>query len=149
MGRRPDATREAFVDLGDGLRWFRTGDSVAVARNDLAHVDVPITFDSHSAWSFRILGRLSADIFKVSSYKVSALEIETVLLESGFVDEVAVFAAESHEATLSDVIVAPIVPSGVCNDRASWIDRISQYASNTLPKYKRPHSYVVAGASGI
>jgi malonyl-CoA/methylmalonyl-CoA synthetase len=40
--------------------------------------------------SYRILGRLSQDIIKSGGYKVSALEIESALLENPNVAEVAV-----------------------------------------------------------
>ena len=65
---RPDATEDAFD--GD---WFRTGD-VAVRENG----------------SYRILGRASVDILKTGGEKVSALEIEEVLLGHPSVAEVAV-----------------------------------------------------------
>ena len=65
---RPDATTDAF----DGP-WFRTGD-VAVREDG----------------SYRILGRASVDILKTGGEKVSALEIEEVLLGHPSVAEVAV-----------------------------------------------------------
>src|SRR5262249_50734603 len=56
--RRPESTQQAFRD-----GWFRTGDVAAVEDG-----------------SYRILGRSSVDIIKTGGYKVSALEIEEVLL---------------------------------------------------------------------
>ncbi len=65
---RPEATEEAFVD-----GWFRTGD-VAMIRNGY----------------YCILGRLSTDIIKSGGYKISALEIESALMEHPAVAECAV-----------------------------------------------------------
>lgn len=74
--RRPEATREAFTDDG----WFRTGD-IAVRDSGV----------------YRILGRNSVDIIKTGGYKVSALEIEEVLLEHEAVGQCAVVAIEDPE----------------------------------------------------
>ncbi|MEX0677912.1 MAG: acyl-CoA synthetase [Pirellulales bacterium] len=74
--RRPEATRAAFTDDG----WFRTGD-IAVRESGV----------------FRILGRNSVDIIKTGGYKVSALEIEEVLLEHEAVRQCAVVAIEDPE----------------------------------------------------
>ena len=57
--QKREATRAAFTSGG----WFRTGD-IAVIENGY----------------FRILGRNSVDIIKSGGYKVSALEIEEVLI---------------------------------------------------------------------
>jgi len=65
---RPDATRDSFVD-----GWFRTGDIAVLERG-----------------SFRILGRASVDIIKSGGYKLSALEIETALLDHPAIRECAV-----------------------------------------------------------
>ena len=56
---RPAATAESFDD-----GWFRTGDMAVLERG-----------------YYRILGRLSVDIIKSGGYKLSALEIETALLD--------------------------------------------------------------------
>ena len=66
--RRPDDTRKAFRN-----GWFRTGD-VAVIENGI----------------WRILGRSSVDIIKTGGEKVSALEVEEVLLTHPDIRECAV-----------------------------------------------------------
>jgi len=68
--RQPQATQEAFTEDG----WFKTGDVAELTPND----------------GFKILGRNSQDIIKTGGYKVSALEIENVLLEHPAVREAAV-----------------------------------------------------------
>ena len=67
----PDKTDEEFT--ADG--WFKTGDQVR--------------FDGEN---FHILGRASVDIIKSGGYKISALEIERVMLEHEDIKEIACFA---------------------------------------------------------
>lgn len=82
----PDATVSAFTDEG----WFRTGDTGQV-----------------EAGYYRILGRNSVDILKTGGEKVSALEIESVLLEHPAVQECAVVGVE--DAEWGQRIVAAVV----------------------------------------
>jgi malonyl-CoA/methylmalonyl-CoA synthetase len=74
--RKPEATRESFTSDG----WFLTG--------DIAEVE-----DGY----YKILGRRSQDIVKSGGYKISALEIESVLLEHPRLKEVAVFGVPDDE----------------------------------------------------
>ena len=67
----PDKTYEEFT--ADG--WFKTGDQVR--------------FDGEN---YHILGRASVDIIKSGGYKISALEIERVMLEHADIKEIACFA---------------------------------------------------------
>ena len=73
--QRPEATLEAFRD-----GWFRTGD-MAVSEDGV----------------YRILGRQSVDIIKCGGEKISALEIETVLLAHPSIEECAVVGLEDPE----------------------------------------------------
>ncbi|CAA0830484.1 Malonate--CoA ligase [Striga hermonthica] len=57
----PEVTKESFIDGG----FFKTGDAARVDEDGY----------------YVILGRTNADIMKVGGYKLSALEIEAVLLE--------------------------------------------------------------------
>lgn len=68
--QQPEVTKESFLDDG----YFRTGDSA--------------TTDSDGYYI--ILGRSSVDIMKVGGFKLSALEIEAVLLEHPLIAECAV-----------------------------------------------------------
>ena len=70
-----EATATAFKD-----GWFRTGD-VTVIENGM----------------YRILGRQSIDIIKTGGFKVSALEVEEVLLSHPAIDETAVVGVEDFE----------------------------------------------------
>ncbi|KAG6480822.1 hypothetical protein ZIOFF_057409 [Zingiber officinale] len=60
--KKPEATKDSFIDDG----FFKTGDTVRVDEDGY----------------YIILGRTNADIMKVGGYKLSALEIEAVLLEA-------------------------------------------------------------------
>ncbi|UCC40860.1 MAG: acyl-CoA synthetase [Candidatus Aminicenantes bacterium] len=73
--RKPDVTKNAFCE-----HWFSTGD-IAVVENGIYH----------------ILGRSSVDIIKTGGYKVSALEIEEVLLTHPDIQECAVVGVEDPE----------------------------------------------------
>ena len=64
---KPQATAESFFTDSDGQKWFRTGDCVTVDETG----------------SYKIEGRLSQDIIKKAGYKISALEIEAVILSQG------------------------------------------------------------------
>ena len=85
---RPKETEKAFRD-----GWFLTGD-VAVVENGI----------------FRILGRSSVDIIKTGGYKVSALEIEEVLLTHPDIKEVAVVGVPDQ--VWGERIVAALVLQG-------------------------------------
>ena len=66
--KRPEVTIESFQD-----GWFRTGDMAVI-----------------ESGYYRIMGRLSVDIIKSGGYKLSALEIEAVLLQPPLIRECAV-----------------------------------------------------------
>lgn len=72
-----DVTSSSFTSDG----WFKTGDVVM----------------RDSDGDFRILGRSSQDIIKTGGYKVSALEIESALLELPGVSECAVLGLADPE----------------------------------------------------
>ncbi len=83
---RPEDTKQAFRD-----GWFRTGD-VAVIENG----------------SYRILGRNSVDIIKTGGEKVSALEIESILLTHPAIRECAVVGIP--DPVWGEKVCAAIVP---------------------------------------
>jgi len=73
---RPEDTKAAFTHDG----WFRTGDTAVIAEG-----------------RYRILGRSSVDILKTGGEKVSALEVEDVLLRHEAISEAAVVGIEDPE----------------------------------------------------
>ncbi|XP_026750548.2 malonate--CoA ligase ACSF3, mitochondrial [Galleria mellonella] len=70
--------------------WFRTGDTVLYADG-----------------KFRILGRTSVDIIKTSGYKVSALQVESAILEHPSISDVAVLGIEDED--YGEIVAAVVV----------------------------------------
>lgn len=105
---RPEITAESFVD-----GWFKTGDMGVV-----------------EGGYYRILGRLSVDIIKSGGYKLSALEIEAVLLEHPSIAECAVVGVPDD--TWGEEVAAVVVlrPEGMLDlsTLRDWCrERISPY----------------------
>ncbi len=105
----PQATAESFTDDG----WFCTG--------DMAVLD---------GGYYRIMGRSSIDIIKSGGYKLSALEIEGVLLNHPAIAEIAVVGAEDE--MWGEAVAAFIVLQGGAQlsfeELKAWCDgRLSSY----------------------
>jgi malonyl-CoA/methylmalonyl-CoA synthetase len=117
---KPEATRDAFV-VEHGVRWFRSGDTVAVEPDGYV----------------RILGRTSVDILKSGGYKLSALEIEEALREHPAVAEVAVVGLPDPD--WGDRAVACVVPrqgrESECSEEA-----LRAFAKERLAPYKVPRT---------
>lgn len=109
--RRPEATVEAFTDDG----WFMTGD-IATCENG----------------RYRILGRSSVDILKTGGEKVSALEVENVLLGHDDVDECAVVGIDDPD--WGQRIVAVVVTRSTSIDEAS----LREWCRHRLAPFKIP-----------
>jgi malonyl-CoA/methylmalonyl-CoA synthetase len=105
------ATREAFSD-----GWFRTGDMAVVERG-----------------YYRILGRRSVDIIKSGGYKLSALEIESVLLDHPDIRECAVVGLD--EETWGEVVAAAVV---VREGADLNLDALREWGMERLSRYKLP-----------
>ncbi len=116
---KPEATREAFRD-----GWFRTGDTAA--REDGV---------------YRILGRTSIDILKTGGHKVSALEIEDVLLQHPAVAECAVVGVADEEWG-QRVAAALVLRAGA----ALSLDALRAWARDLLAAYKLPSRLLVVEA---
>jgi malonyl-CoA/methylmalonyl-CoA synthetase len=112
---RPEATAAAFADG----RWFRTGD-VAIRQEGI----------------YRILGRESVDIIKTGGEKVSALEIEEILLGHEQVAECAVVGVEDPE--WGQRVVAAIVPRP---GPAPAIESLRTWCRGRLAPYKVPKEW--------
>jgi malonyl-CoA/methylmalonyl-CoA synthetase len=120
--RRPDATSNAFTD-----GWFRTGD-VVVRRAD---------------GYFRIVGRKSVDIIKSGGFKISAREIEEVILRHPAVRECAVVGVADER--WGQAIAAAIVPRpgqvGVLS-----LEGVASFVSAELADYKKPRHLLLMNA---
>ncbi|MCB1630354.1 MAG: acyl-CoA synthetase [Pseudomonadales bacterium] len=116
----PEATRRAFSDDG----WFMTGD-VAVRERGY----------------FRILGRRSVDIIKSGGYKLSALEIENVLLEHPAVRECAVVGVADE--LWGEAVAAAVVPEP---GATLALDGLLAWCRDRLSAYKHPRRLLLLEA---
>lgn len=109
--RRPEATQAAFRE-----GWFRTGDIAVLDRG-----------------SYRILGRSSVDIIKTGGYKVSALEIESVLSAHPAIQDCAVVGLE--DAEWGERVAAAVVLRPGCS---LTLLELKSWAKERLAPYKVP-----------
>lgn len=114
--RRPEDTKKAFRD-----GWFLTGD-VAVEEKGI----------------YRILGRSSVDIIKTGGYKVSALEIEEVLLTHPDIKEVAVVGVP--DPVWGERVVAALV---LQPDARMTTESLRAWAKERLATYKVPKDALI------
>ncbi len=116
---RPGVTRDSFED-----GWFCTGD-LAVRENGY----------------YRILGRQSVDIIKSGGYKLSALEIEAVLLEHADIAECAVVGLPDD--TWGEIVaVAAVLRPGRSPD---W-EALQTWCGERLSPYKIPKRFLAVEA---
>ncbi|OUZ99991.1 AMP-dependent synthetase/ligase [Macleaya cordata] len=120
--KRPEVTKESFVDGG----FFKTGDTVKVDEDGY----------------YIILGRTSADIMKVGGYKLSALDIEAVILEAT-VSECCVLGLPDKD--YGEAVCAIIVPEADAKNRgkeefkpAISLEELQTWAKEKLAPYKIP-----------
>ncbi|MBP6382011.1 MAG: acyl-CoA synthetase [Pseudomonadales bacterium] len=115
----PEATSQSFVD-----GWFRTGD-VAVRERGY----------------YRIMGRQSVDIIKSGGYKISALEIEDVLLAHPAIRECAVFGVD--DPTWGEIVaVVAVLREGASLD----LEALSAWCAGKLSVYKLPRRLAVVAS---
>jgi malonyl-CoA/methylmalonyl-CoA synthetase len=107
----PKATAAAFN--GD---WFRTGD-IAIRERGY----------------YRIMGRQSVDIIKSGGYKISALEIEHVLLSHPAIAECAVVGLP--DPVWGEVVCAAVV---LHSGKSFGLEDLSDWCSDKLSDYKQP-----------
>lgn len=81
------------------------------------------------------------DIIKRAGYKISALDIERVLLEHENIAECSVIGMD--DATLGQKIVAIIVPRSAKKIDDLNIETVRQYSKQHLPHYSLPDSMTV------
>jgi len=148
--KRPEATQKEFT--ADG--WFRTGDSCQVggqpeelqALQDAAievdaathrpRSDISKTAAPELAGIHRIMGRTSVDIIKSGGYKLSALEIESTLLQHPAIKECAVVG--KPDETWGEKVTAVCVLSGDLT-----IKELREWGKERMASYKVPQELVV------
>ncbi|MDG2251680.1 MAG: acyl-CoA synthetase [Gammaproteobacteria bacterium] len=115
----PTATKESFKDS-----WFCTG-------------DVAVLEDGY----YRIMGRSSVDIIKSGGYKLSALEIEGVLLTHDDIEEVAVIGVEDD--TWGEAVTAFVaVKAGASLE----YEALKEWCDGRMSSYKIPKSLILIEA---
>ncbi|MEP4485454.1 MAG: acyl-CoA synthetase [Halioglobus sp.] len=110
--RNSDASEAAFTPDG----WFRTGDMAVLEEG-----------------YYRIMGRLSVDIIKSGGYKLSALEIESVLLEHPDIRECAVMGLPDD--TWGECVAAAVVLHEGC---MLTLEQLNYWAQHQMSAYKLP-----------
>ena len=114
-----EATRSSFRD-----GWFCTG-------------DVAVVEDGY----YRIMGRSSVDIIKSGGYKLSALEIEGVLLTHDSISEVAVIGVEDDIWGEAVTAVAAIKEGSTLD-----LDSLKSWCDGKMSSYKIPKSLKIVEA---
>lgn len=128
--QRPDATEKSFDNEG----YFLTGDTAEEEDQQQA---------SSLGKYYRLLGRTSVDIIKHGGYKISALEIESVLLAHPRIAECAVVGVpDQHYGEVVAVIAALKKPSnGDDNEHKENelnLNDLIEWARDFLPPYQLP-----------
>lgn len=121
--KQPKVTKESFVDDG----FFKTGDTVTVDEDGY----------------YVILGRSNADIMKVGGYKLSALDIEAVLLEHEVVSECCVLGLPDKD--YGEIVCVIIVPQADAKIKAEKelkpaisLEELRNWSKEKLAPYKIP-----------
>ena len=109
--QRPEATRDAFRD-----GWFQTGDQAV-----------------RDQGVYRIRGRSSVDILKSGGEKISALEIENVLLEHPAIQEIAVVGVPDPAWGQSVSAAIVLAPNGQLD-----LAELRTWAKERLATFKVP-----------
>ena len=82
---------------------------------------------------FRILGRTSADIIKSGGYKISALDIETVLISHPAITDIAVLGVDDE--VWGQKVGAVLVTK---EDQRMNIKELRDWCQDKMPKYWIP-----------
>ncbi|CCW62361.1 unnamed protein product [Phytomonas sp. EM1] len=132
----------------NGVRYFETGDTVRVQYP-------PAGEEKGTPPLFTIMGRTSVDIIKSNGYKLSALEIEAMmLLHDDLFYEVAVVGVK-HEVKGEEVVAVVALQQGAAQARGIEYDsrtntyesdqintELREIVSNVLAPYKLPRRFI-------
>ena len=86
--------------------------------------------------TFRILGRSSVDIIKSGGYKVSALDVETVILHHPMVNECVVIGVKDLE--WGELVTAVVVLQPGNKEQDLTLEQLRDYCKEKLPSYQCP-----------
>lgn len=146
--KREEATKKEFAD-----GWFKTGDNAQFGGDDAdlqelqaaaRSVEVATGRDmpegsaepSELKAIYRIMGRSSVDIIKSGGYKISALEIESVLLQHPSIKECAVVG--KPDETWGEKVTAVVILQGELT-----IKELREWGKDRLAVYKVPQELEV------
>ena len=119
--QRPDATKKSFDKDG----WFATGDIVKYHKE---------------SDNYQILGRASVDIIKSGGFKISALEIESILTLHPDVMECCVIGLEDDK--YGQIVTAIIkFPTNDSIKGRDYLDKLENYAKIKLASEKIPKAW--------
>ncbi|MDE0864880.1 MAG: acyl-CoA synthetase [Rubripirellula sp.] len=114
--QNPKATSESFDD-----GWFRTGD-IAVLESGY----------------YRIMGRQSVDIIKSGGYKLSALEIESVLLDHELIEQCAVVGMADDTWGESVAVACVLTQQAELN-----LQQLKDWCRDCMSPYKIPKRLLI------
>lgn len=124
----PEVTKESFTNDG----FFKTGDAVTTDKDGY----------------YIILGRTNADIIKAGGYKLSALEIESVIIEHPAVSECSVLGLP--DKVYGEIVGAVIVPEPSVKRKREeeskpvlTLEELSSWAKDKIAPYKIPTRLIV------
>ncbi|PKK72570.1 acetyl-CoA synthetase-like protein [Rhizophagus irregularis] len=112
---KPEATQKEFTQDG----WFKTGDIAIITEKEKV---------------YKILGRKSVDIIKSGGYKISALEIERVLLSHPNILDISVLGVEDPEWGQRIGAIIVLKNKDVMMD----LNILKEFLKDRLAKYKIP-----------
>lgn len=112
--KKPDETKNTFKD-----GWFKTGD-IAEYKNGV----------------FKILGRNNVDIIKTGAFKVSALEIETHLMEHPLISDVCIVGVP--DPTFGQKIAALIVCKVENDSEVLTLSELRSWCDERIASYQIP-----------
>ncbi|RZC75632.1 hypothetical protein C5167_051116 [Papaver somniferum] len=140
--KRPEVTKESFIEGG----FFLTGDTVKVDEDGYYVIlgrKIPPSLCQPFDSSYAALAGTNADIMKVGGYKLSALEIEAVILEHPVVSECCVLGLPDKD--YGEAVTAIIVPEADAKQRAKeefkpavCLEELQLWAKDKLAPYKIP-----------
>ncbi|CAF3386993.1 unnamed protein product [Rotaria sp. Silwood1] len=114
---KDEATRKAFDSHG----YYMMGDMAEYDKKNK---------------TFRILGRSSVDIIKSGGYKISALDIEAVILRHPLVSECVVIGVKDIE--WGERVTAVVVLQSGKKEEDLTLEQLRDYCKKKLPAYQCP-----------
>ncbi|ETO20270.1 acyl-activating enzyme 13 (AAE13) [Reticulomyxa filosa] len=118
--RKPEKTKEEFTKDG----WFKTGDIVHTDEKGYFYID----------------GRASVDIIKYSGYKISALEIERILLQHHAISETCVVGLKDQ--MYGQIIAAIIVLKSSAGQQQLTEEALKLWCRDKMAHYKIPRKFL-------